>query len=138
MSREIKFRGKRIDNGEWNYGKVLEGNFDTFIVTMVNTINGQLFDVLGHAVIPETVGQFTGLKDKNGKEIYEKDICWTFGPGKDFQHEVVYKNGAFGYCVEHQGFISFAGNHNFYWDGKSEHIEVIGNVFDSPELLAQA
>lgn len=82
--------------------------------------------------------QYTGLCDKVGREIYEGDICRTFGSYENFQSEVVYQNGAFGYCVKYQGFISFAENYNFHWEnGKSEHIEVIENVFENPGLLVK-
>jgi len=89
-----------------------------------------------YEIRPETVGQYTGLKDKNGKEIYEGDTCQCFCfDDKYFQNEVVYQNGAFGYCMKYQGFIAFAENHNFKWEnGKSERIEVIGNIHDKKEI----
>jgi uncharacterized phage protein (TIGR01671 family) len=79
MSKEILFRGKRIDNGEWVYGDLFTGEHPS--ITWWERIE----DVDGHPsfeldcadVEPETVGQYTGLKDRNGQRVFHKDL-WHF------------------------------------------------------------
>ena len=126
MNREILFRGKRTDNGEWVEGYLCEchhkdtGKYDYAIQEMFE--NGYIM----HEVIPETVGQYTGLTDKNGNRIFEGDICKHRSnySGNTIISVVTYTDGHFLALVcENSGFEL------------SEKLEVIGNIHDNPELL---
>lgn len=79
--------------------------------------------------------QYTGLKDKNGKEIYESDIL-TFDNYINF--EIIYQNGSFGYIADpyFKEFISLGQNHHFKWENKrTNKLEIIGNIHQNSELL---
>ena len=117
--REILFRGRRIDNGEWITGYYAGGN--DFIND--HTIYGSN-DMIGWDVDPTTVGQYTGLKDRNGMRIFEGDI---FPHPLDNKHKYVV-----GWDDETAGFGWFNGD-GCGFDPK--RIEIIGNIHDNPELM---
>lgn len=128
--RIIEFRGKRKDNGEWVEGGIYYQKLDEVKEEAVYIIGGSLNDVgCAYEVIPETVGQYTGLKDKNGKKIFEGDIM-KYG---DTIHKVVFeqKNGTAYFGLVYNKFETLPFGH--YQDSKLN--EVIGNIHSNPELL---
>ena len=158
--REILFRGKRTDCEAWVEGDLIQafrGKQLSSCSIMSNTPTAYCWKV-----IPETVGQFTGLTDKNGKRIFEGDIVKIV----DFQMGcVVYECGAFGIAVKPyidwnyldseiaeitgcNNSPDFCRNDNFIslwelmWNYNQEEnscdvVEVIGNIHDNPELLEE-
>lgn len=137
--REIKFRGKRFDNGKWVYGDLLYLNTKPHVFTGSEAFEQDEFITSLHScemceVIPETVSQYTRLTDKNGQEIYEGDILKFADKGNTFTAAVEwnYENGV--WCITFE--------YRVYVDGKplgewlyEYDIEVIGNIHDNPELL---
>ena len=143
--REYLFRGKRKDNGEWIEGYVFDddliGSSKVFVGAVVienNKITGTFF----YEVIPETVGQFTGLTNRNGKKIFEGDIVKE-------EYEVFVsarakeKRVKIGY-VEYESNSLCCGYYAYFWNDKEKWrgnfaihcgCEVIGNIHDNPELL---
>jgi len=131
--REIKFRGKRIDNGEWVCGSMLTFTNKMASITPSYTkvfkASNEVMTIKNiYDVDPATVGQYTGLHDKNGKEIYEGDIviCPVHEESADYlQLEAGDKNNVTRtICIP-----------DCYQEGLPEDCKVIGNIHDNPELL---
>lgn len=132
IMREIKFRGKARKGGEWFYGDLFQK--DTSGRTHICTTKKGCLDI-----DPTTVGQFTGLYDRHGEEIYEGDIL-TYGYDNVINPTplvVEYKHGAFGYVYIEGNFYSFAGISSFTFNpfDEDDRFEVIGNIYDNPELF---
>ena len=132
--REILFRGKQVDNGKWVEGYLIHDEFCNIGITYIGYLNWDGHNVC--EVIPETVGQYTGLTDKNGKQIFEGDIvvCKQEINGNfiDYHIEVGFveiKHGAFGLHRKQGYYRPFKD-----WLEDYEY-EVIGNIHDNPELL---
>lgn len=126
--REILFRGKRPYDGEWVEGNLFipdKEDTPTQICIGTNIVR------ITYDITPETVGQYTGLTDKNGKKIFEGDIVKTdkFNtPNKRYVIKYDLLLGAF--IGEDNGTMYFTT-----FDGDSELFEIIGNIHDNPELL---
>lgn len=127
MNRQILFRGKRLDNGEWVYGD-LEYNRKKNIARIHTYDEGGEY-LMQHLVEPESVGQYTGLLDKNGKEIYESDIVMQRGYSGVKPMVVRFEQGAF--IVGWHGGSSTQTRPMLI----QKRCEVIGNVIDNPDLL---
>ncbi len=122
--RQIKFRAKRIDNGEWVYGHYFQVDSYHTIVTK---------DGVFLSIDESTIGQFTGLKDKNGVEIFEGDIVDEFLSDAEDEnylyHGVVefFVNG-FALKIKDKSYIELKNT--------GHNLEFLGNVTDNKELLS--
>ena len=134
--RTIKLRAKRLDNGEWLYGYYHKrvGGVECIIEMKPNKYGKVEYIV--NQVDPNTVGQFTGLIDKNGKEIYEGDIVKTIlhDSRRQMFFKVIY---AMDYCgFELQEYGRYSGGYLWNFDDFDEgSLIIIGNIHDNPELI---
>lgn len=122
INREIKFRGKPTSNiVNWLYGDLIQKSDGTKQILSIGN-----YPLKGMWVIPETVGQFTGLKDKNGKEIYEYDIVKWIDSDSNIRKDIVrFSHGVFHLCNNSYSIGSYIHN----------NLEVIGNIYDNKNLL---
>lgn len=119
--REILFRGKRRLGNEWIEGSLHTEKFtddEEYLCCEINQCD----------VYPETVGQYTGLTDKNGSKIFEGDICRHYGnyAGKNIYAPVVFELGMF--------YLKYDEKAGMPLGDMCERVEVIGNIHDNPEL----
>ncbi len=145
MNERFLFRGKRKDNGEWVYGGIFYQKSDEVKEKAVYIIRGSLNDVgCAYEVIPETIGQCTGLRDKNGKLIFEGDVVKLTDTNNNIEWKayVVFGNpyGEFnwGWNLMYIGEKTKVDTDILLWTEMEEtgaYCEVIGNVYDNPELL---
>lgn len=134
MKREILFRGKQIDNGEWTEGNfVKDGKPDEreFYIQTIPTFEenfGTLFEIESNSI-----GQFTGKCDKNGKKIFEGDIIWDYAEEEYLVILWCQKLGRFvrSETVDVNKGLWYSFNDIF----EEEGCEVKGNIHDNPELL---
>lgn len=144
MTREILFKAKRKDNGEWVEGFYFcmvhdDGrHIHHFIMPMGADLNlGTPIEKIQVEIDIKTLCQFTGLTDKNGNKIYENDIIETITFGFDKDHFIT--SIKFGAKFGMQGFYLENGRSLFYFGqsdlAKIDDSKVIGNIFDNPELI---
>ena len=134
--RTIIFRGKRKDNGEWIYGGIYYQKADEVKEEAVYIIGGSLNNVgVAYEVIPETVGQYTGLEDKNGKKIFEKDIVYCKSRLDNANMVVIFECGQFRIILS-ENYRNYQTNSGFY-DINCFDKKVIGNIYDNEELLKE-
>lgn len=157
--REILFRGKRIDNGKWEYGGCVSTENEVFLIyNQTHSI-----DLEPHTVEKRTIGQYTGLTDQNGKKIFEGDIvrlfdisvgeivqeCGAFGIGCRKQIDYDYLASEIAPVTGNNNTPMFCYNDNFvslwelWWNYNEESdeisvIEVIGNIHDNKDLIGES
>lgn len=133
MTREIKFRGRNDEHG-WLIGHYFVNRGVHFIVE--DGIADPLNTWEDYAVAPDTIGQFTGLSDRNGKDVYEGDIALMdyadFNTGKDGKIYAVVR------WIDYRAAFAWDAGLNYYVDLRNtDNVEICGNIHDNPELLEE-
>lgn len=140
MENRYLFKAKRVDNGEWEVGSLIA--LPTGEYEISNKCNNppdcdpMWYKVLiTHKVNPSTICQCTGLKDKNGKLIWENDIMVAH-LDEDYPEDEIYIRilwFGIGFCLKENGSKDITPVNKF----DQEHFEVCGNIFDNKELLGR-
>ena len=130
----IKFRGKRTDDGAWVYGDLT--HVQRICTKEQTEKSGRRTEpavrIANYNVDEQTIGQYTGLKDKDGREIYEGDmLCYRDEKGIAYRFGVIFIDGAF--CFSHYGAKTFTELR--YHDISKYTVE--SNIHDNPELLTE-
>lgn len=155
MKREIKFRGKSVNSNEWVYGDLIhigdgciiyQGSQSDYEITNRADVAIELLDDEISIVNPDTVGQFTGLRDKNGMKIYEGDVViMNYTAEIDDDYDSYIEEG------KYVGVVAITANKgaclnpcvkNGLYNTKYKPLsayrsEVIGNIYDTPDLIKQ-
>lgn len=151
MVREILFRGQTRRYGErvylngdkvpshWVYGGIFQGSGDFSVIYGAGNDEFDTTSIQKYTVYSDTVGQYTGIQDKNGKRIFDGDIISIpFVEDRSPYEEncISYENGLVYFCDEHHGwYVKFFDDALSLWEYDDSDIEVVGNVYDSFELL---
>lgn len=132
MDREILFRGKRVDNGEWVYGYYANCQCPGY---KPHITGHYIIEYPGsyHEIYTSTVGQYTGLNDRNGKRIFEGDILNHVSWMGSIEPGVVEMNDGSWVVVEDEDHYEFLCDTNTI--DRQNVCEIIGNIHDNPELL---
>lgn len=140
--RDIKFRGFDEEEGVWRYGSVVSTistsgesyGVEPFLYSLIIELEYQdKIEIWRYPVKPETVGQYTGLKDKNDKEIYEGDVISL--RDEEWEDDIIknvivkYEPGSF--------FVYFSGFKYSLWSCYDYDMEIIGNIHENPEILRE-
>lgn len=125
--KTIKFRGKSIREKRWIFGDLFRIDLDGGVgIQSYDEKNGWMYDVVNE----KTVGQFTGVTDINGREIYEGDIVRVRVTNERFKKNPRFSNGVVTFCNHDGGWTN-----GCYFRFLPRRMEVIGNIHDNPELM---
>lgn len=125
VAHEVLFRGKRTDNGEWVEGDLIHNPWGVYIQVVEEIKGGYNRHI--YKIRPETIGQYSGVPDMDGKPIFENDIARYYAMAFPVTGQIIFDTDKAAFIFKlSEGTISL-----------SEHLylEIIGNIHDNPELL---